>query len=314
MSRANPRPFSGPGADAVPFTPPGLQTANGPETMTENEQATIGQSVLEFYRALPFNTRQSAADHAREIRDRNAIESYPVLPPLLCDRVPAVLEVGCGTGWLSNGIAYHYRCPVVGLDFNPVAIERARAVAGELGVTPTFEVADLFEWTPETPFPLVISLGVLHHTSDCIGAMRRLCTRFVADGGHALIGLYHEFGRRPFLDHFASLKAKGASEDELLARFRALHDRLTDETHLRSWFRDQVLHPHESQHTLEEIMPVLEGCGMTLQSTSLNRFQPFVAVDELFTREKEYAAIAAERLAAGGYFPGFFVVLVRKTA
>ena len=207
----------------------------------ENEQPSVGQSVLAFYRVLPFNYRQSVADHAREIKDRNAIPSYPVLPPLLETPDMRVLEIGCGPGWLSNGIAHHYGCPVTGLDFNPVAVERAQAVAEELAVNSEFQVADLFLWSPENPYPLVVSLGVLHHTDDCQGAVRRLCNDFTAPGGHVLIGLYHEPGRRPFLDHFAGMKAAGASEDEMLDRFRELDSHIKDETHLMSWFRDQVL-------------------------------------------------------------------------
>lgn len=278
------------------------------------DERAIGQTVLEFYKALPFNYRQSVADHAREIRARDAIAAYPVLPPLLGDPAARVLEIGCGTGWLTNGIAYHYACPVLGLDFNPVAVERASAVAAELEVGSQFQVADLFTWEPDAPYPLVISLGVLHHTTDCAGAVRRLGGEFVSPGGHLLVGLYHEPGRRPFLDHFRAMKAAGASEDEMQDRFRELDSRITEDTHLQSWFRDQVLHPHETQHTLREMVAVIEACGMTLASTSINRFQPFESVDELYGQEQDYARIATERLAADEYFPGFFVFLARKTA
>lgn len=278
------------------------------------DERAIGQSVLEFYKALPFNYRQSVAEHAREIRARDAIAVYPVLPPLLGDPEVSVLEIGCGTGWLTNGIAYHYGRPALGLDFNPVAVERASAVAAELGVGSEFLTADLFTWAPDAPYPLVISLGVLHHTTDCAGAVRRLGGEFVAAGGHLLVGLYHQPGRRPFLDHFQAMKAAGASEDEMQDRFRELDSRITEDTHLQSWFRDQVLHPHETQHTLKEMVPVIEACGMTLEATSINRFQPFESVDELYRQEQDYARIGAERLAAGEYFPGFFVFLARKTA
>jgi 2-polyprenyl-3-methyl-5-hydroxy-6-metoxy-1,4-benzoquinol methylase len=279
----------------------------------ENQQLSVGQSVLEFYRVLPFNYRQSVAEHADEIKSRNAILSYPVLPPLLEKPDMRVLEIGCGPGWMSNGIAHHYGCPVTGLDFNPVAVERAQAVAEELGVNSEFQVADLFHWSPDTPYPLVVSLGVLHHTDDCQGAVRRLCNDFTAPGGHVLIGLYHEPGRRPFLDLFAAMKAAGAGEDEMLERFRELDSHIKDETHLMSWFRDQVLHPHETQHTLKEMVALIEDCGMTLEYTSINRFQSFETAEDLYAQELGYADIAAEKLAAGQYFPGFFVFLARKS-
>ena len=43
---------------------------NVQEQRMENEQPSVGQSVLAFYRVLPFNYRQSVAEHAREIKDR----------------------------------------------------------------------------------------------------------------------------------------------------------------------------------------------------------------------------------------------------
>ena len=137
--------------------------------------------------------------------------------------------------------------------------------------------------------------------------------RFTAPGGHTLIGLYHAYGRKPFLEHFAAMKADGASEEALLDRYRQLHPSYTNETHLRSWFRDQVLHPHETQHTLAELLPVMAKCGMTLEATSINRFGPIDSIDAVVAQEKSYEGIAEERLREGKYFPGFFVVLARKT-
>ena len=108
------------------------------------------------------------------------------------------------------------------------------------------------------------------------------------------------------------MKADGANEDEMLERFRELDSHIKDETHLMSWFRDQVLHPHETQHTLKEMVGLIDDCGMTLESTSINRFQPFDSADDIYVQEQGYADLAAERLTAGQYFPGFFVFLARK--
>lgn len=283
------------------------------DTAGEGRPVTFANpDVLAFYKELPFNLRDSAADHAAQIRRENAAESYPPLPPLLT-KATTVLDVGCGPGWLANTIAFHYGCRVQAVDFNPVAIERARAVAAALGVKVSFAVADLF-LHEIAPVDVVVSVGVLHHTDDCVAAVRRVCTAFVKPGGHALIGLYHAYGRRPFLDHFRAMQAKGASEAEMLARYRSLHSWLKDETHLISWFRDQVLHPRETQHTLEEMVPVLEESGMRLVSTSINKFQPFKDARELYTLEPGYADLAAERLKQGKYFPGFFVMLAKKEA
>jgi 2-polyprenyl-3-methyl-5-hydroxy-6-metoxy-1,4-benzoquinol methylase len=211
--------------------------------------------VLEFYKSLPFNYSDSVETQVKAIRQRDSVLAYPILPPLLGKEV-SVLEVGCGTGWMSNAISFYYKSSVLGIDFNPVAIARSKEVSQAMKLTTTFEVADLFTYQLKTPRDLVISLGVLHHTNNCPAAVQRICWDFVRPGGHVMIGLYHKYGRQPFLDHFQQMKERGATEKEMLARYQEIHP-LKNETQLTSWFRDQVLHPHETQHTLAEMLPIL---------------------------------------------------------
>src|SRR6476620_8403981 len=85
-------------------------------------------AVLEFYRTLPFNIRESVEGSVEVIRQTDHVAAYPVLRPLMRAGL-RVLDVGCGTGWFSNSLAYHHHANVTGLDFNPVASERANAVA-----------------------------------------------------------------------------------------------------------------------------------------------------------------------------------------
>lgn len=249
---------------------------------------------------------------AAEIRSRDPILEYPQLVPLLGPGT-AVLDVGCGTGWFGNALAYHYDCPIVGIDFNPVAVEFARRTAAALGVESTFHPADLFLWEPEAKFDVVVSLGVLHHTNDCEAALDRLLRVFVRPRGHALVGLYHRYGRRPFLEHFDRLRSAGASEAQLYEEFRTLFgSQPVDADHCRSWFRDQVLHPHETQHTLRELLPVIQRSGAAVVSTSLNGFQPVTDWTSVLDAEPAQETVGLARLAARRYFPGFFVVLLKQ--
>lgn len=277
-----------------------------PETFADPE-------VLAFYKELPFNIRGDARQQAEAIRNGNPMARYaPMLPCL--HREARVLDVGCGAGTLINSVGYHHGCAVAGIDFNPGAIRRAAEVARLLGLDrATFLAEDLFLYEPEAPFDLVISHGVLHHTRNCLAAVRRICSRFVRPGGLALIGLYHLHGRRPFLDYFAGLRASGATLDAMKAEYARLHPQVAgDETLLLSWFRDQTMHPHETQHTLAELLEVFAETGMGLMATSINRFQPFSSVEELLTIEQELGEAGRRALAEGRYYPGFFDVVARK--
>lgn len=274
----------------------------------------VSERVLAFYAGLAFNRHATPAAAASDIRRHDPLAAYPILRRLVGDGM-RLLDVGCGTGWFANGLKL--RCPaaaVTGIDFNPAAIGFAQAVASELQVDTRFSAADLFAYEAGHRFELVVSIGALHHTGDCHGAIRRLARDLLAPGGHLFVGLYHLHGRAPFLAHFADLAALGADEETLLARYRALHPRATDDTHLRSWFRDQVQHPHETQHTLAELMPVLEAAGLALVATSLNGFAPVADLPALLAAEPRQREIATERLQQGRFYPGFFLVLAKAAA
>ena len=78
-------------------------------------------SVLEFYKTLPFNYRDSVEDHAESILQKQIGDYYPFLDPYLKSR-SRVLDVGCGSGWFGNTVALHIKCLVEAIDYNPVAI------------------------------------------------------------------------------------------------------------------------------------------------------------------------------------------------
>lgn len=283
--------------------------------MTDGTGLSARPDVRAFYNSGPFNLRESPERHAASLRAGNSLLDYPPLVAALADQ-PRVLDVGCGTGWLVNGVSLRYGCAAHGIDASTVAIARARSVAGLLGVASSFEVADLFAYRPQERYGLVTSMGVLHHTDDCRAALSHLGKSFVGEDGAMFIGLYHAWGRRPFLAHFETLKRQRAGEESMFAAFRRLwrgagrNDR--DEALLRSWFQDQVLHPHETSHTLGEFLPLLDELGYELVSTSINRFGPPPGRDALPALEKQLELAGEKALAEGRYFPGFFAFMARR--
>ncbi|MEW5692972.1 MAG: class I SAM-dependent methyltransferase [Candidatus Hydrogenedentota bacterium] len=267
--------------------------------------------VLNFYKSLPFNCRSNLEEEINAVYKRTTNDLYPGLSKLL-GRDVSVLEIGCGTGWLCNSISYLFNASVTGIDFNPVAINIAKEVAKAMKLSTSFSEQDLFLYEPLKPFDVVISFGVLHHTNNCKLAVRILCEKFVRCGGHVMIGLYHKYGRQPFLEYFNNMKINGATEEDMLKRYRQLQSHVKDDRQILSWFYDQVLHPYETQHTLEEMLPVLDDTGMDLISTSINHFKPIKTLKELIDMEKEYYEIAMHHLKNKQYFPGFFIFLAQK--
>ena len=96
-----------------------------------------------------------------------------------------------------------------------------------------------------------------------------------------------------------------------LEKYKELH-KLSNAKHLYSWFRDQVLHPHETQHTFEEISPILKDNGYEIFSTSINRFENHNTDEEIINMEKDLEEYGRNKLNDKIYYPGFFIVIAKK--
>ena len=90
------------------------------------------------------------------------------------------------------------------------------------------------------------------------------------------------------------------NEDKMFERYCELDSRFTDETHLRSWFRDQVLHPHETTHTMKEMTELLNECNMEVIYTTVEN------------EEETYYDLGKKYLKDNMYYPGFFMFIARK--
>jgi SAM-dependent methyltransferase len=279
------------------------------------------RDVLEFYKKLPFNFSSNLSQAANDIlSSRLDILKYyvPIAEELFLDDRIRVLELGCGTGWLSILLAHYYGCSVTGVDFNPVAIEQAgklnEMVHPDKPSNPDFEVADLFLFDAPA-FDIVISHGVLHHTDNCMQGIRKACG-LTKKQGHIIIGLYNRFGRKPFLDYFRSLKERNSNEEELFKAYRKLDERHGHDTTLaRSWFYDQVLHPHETQHTITEVVEVFSECGVKMIATSLDSYaaKPETDMQALLAKERKMYDAGVKAIEEGRYFTGYFVVVGEHT-
>lgn len=273
----------------------------------------VSESVRRFYELMPFNYHDSIETAARRLA-KNPIMAYPDLDALLQGkRVGNIVEIGCGTGWAANAIALHYSKQVTAVDMTEKALERAREVSCRVGTEKQvqFVHSDLFEFNPGERFDLVMSIGVLHHTYDCRHAFRHV-SQLAGDNGHLFFGLYHLYGRRAFLNMFRDIIAR-EGEEAALSRYADLNPDMPDETHLRSWFRDQVMHPCETQHTLEEVLEWLDEDGFELLTTSINRYGDISDRKALIAVETSYEALSERRnRVENRFFPGFFTILAKR--
>ncbi len=100
------------------------------------------------------------------------------------------LDLACGSGrnavWLAQ-----QGWSVVGADFSDVALDQARALAGERGIEVEWVEADLREWAPPPrAFDLVVLL-YLQLPADELRPIVRRAAGAVADGGTMLVVGHH---------------------------------------------------------------------------------------------------------------------------
>jgi SAM-dependent methyltransferase len=114
------------------------------------------------------------AEHA-EVEDRWCWVQTPRVQHLLRDRYTrriagwvrpgdTVVEVGCGTGWLTILLAEAGVHDLVGIDFSPEQVERARQAAAAAGADVTFAVGGIEDLAAlGRPVDVVVLHAFLHH-------------------------------------------------------------------------------------------------------------------------------------------------------
>ncbi len=277
----------------------------------------VTEDVKAFYEETPFPDYDEFDSVDSLIRKAR----QGLFANLLDDQVPpgtTVLECGCGTGQLSNFLSVANR-NVFGTDLclNSLRLGERFRTDNQLERIRFLQMNLFRPAFREGAFDLVISSGVLHHTSDPRLAFESIAS-LVKPGGYVLIGLYHRYGRlvtdlrrlifRVTRDRFTSLDPNLRKGGFTPAKRRA-------------WLMDQYKHPHESKHTIGEVLGWFEQSGFDfVKSIPRSRpFRPFSRDESLF--EPEAAGSSFERLAVelgmilrGSREGGFFVMVGRRRA
>lgn len=268
--------------------------------------------VLKFYQKLPFNVYGDLSLAEDQIKKFDPLSVYPELKKIFKNyKKLKIIDYGCGGGWLVNSLAYHHgnKVDVTGVDFNSIVIKYANQIKKKLNLKSNFFSSDIFKFNDKKKYDLVVSLGVLHHTNNCHEAIKYIC-KSGNKSSFLFLGLYHKYGRKAFLDYFNNISH--LPTEIKFNKYKELHKNITDEKKLYSWFRDQVLHPHETQHTFKEIAQLLIKEGYQILSCSLNKFKKIENLETIFSKEKDQYKYSVNKLKKKEYFPGFFITIAKK--
>ncbi len=120
---------------------------------------------------------------------------------LLVDPALSYLDVGCGMGRLSLGLAAAGARKVTGIDILGRNIAEATKLSDSLlpaEQRPTFVHADIHDWTPAEQFDVIIALGALEHIHNQARFLEIL-PRMLKPGGRCFVSI--EPFHSPFGDH-----------------------------------------------------------------------------------------------------------------
>ncbi|MEA3232317.1 MAG: carbamoyltransferase C-terminal domain-containing protein, partial [Thermodesulfobacteriota bacterium] len=227
-----------------------------------------------------------------------------------------VLEVGCGTGQLTNFLGSSCR-RVIGTDMCLNSLKLGEAFRQDQGLNRVrFLQMNLFRTALcNEQFDLVICNGVLHHTADPYGGFKSIL-QLVKPGGHILIALYNRYGRlatdiRRFLFRLTGGRARWI--DPILRQKGLSQGRQS------AWFADQYQHPHESKHTIGEVLKWFDENDLEFASAvpSARPFSPPLGEQNIFEPGDRGTAwdhfiVQTKEIISNSREGGFFVMIARK--
>jgi SAM-dependent methyltransferase len=275
----------------------------------------VTDMVKAFYEETPFpdyddiESRESLIARARQGLFAAALDEQ------LPDRA-IVLEAGCGTGQLTNFLGLSWRRRAFGGDVCLNSLRLANGFRERYRIAnAAFLQMNLFR----PPFrddsvDVVISNGVLHHTGDARAGFEALL-RKLKPGGLILIGLYNSYARLPALWRRRLFERFGPAAYFL---DRRLNSAQVNEGRRQAWFREQYRHPHETRHSVDEVLGWFDAGGVDfLSSVPAADGSPFSPATRLFEPHPKgsatvRAATQLQMLLTGGRDGGLFIMIGRR--
>jgi len=214
--------------------------------------------VQQFYNKTPFPDYELDRFNSKEdLR----LFAYP-FAQILDRSIPAdasIIDVGTGTGQLSAFLSLRRKC-VYGIDFSDTSLNKAKALKEKLNLDSLhLKKIDIMDKKQigcirEGQFDCVLCLGVLHHTENAYQAFMNIMP-LLKPNGMIAIGLYNSIGRMPLKIRILCAKTIFKNNQKVKDWFIKMQiGNVEDKERARGWWNDQYLHPHETTHTVGEVL------------------------------------------------------------
>lgn len=213
--------------------------------------------VQQFYNNTPFPDYELARFDKKEDLKNSACPFTKLLDRSILENA-SVIDVGTGTGQLSAFLSLR-RKRVWGIDFSDASLDKANLLKQKLGLkTLHLRKIDILDTKQVESigmkFDYVLCLGVLHHTENAYQGFKNIL-KLLKPQGYIAIGLYNKLGRIPLRIRRTLVKTFFKNNDKIKERFIKMQiGEVQDKERARGWWNDQYLHPHETTHTIGEVL------------------------------------------------------------
>ncbi len=230
---------------------------------TTFEEEGVRKTMQKFYEAHTFPGYDDI-DSPAVLMDKAQKSAFGLWVDQAIPPMATVLEVGCGTGQMTNFLGLVPTRTVIGVDMSLPSLKLGHAFKERFGLrNVVFAQGNIFAMPiAENSVDVLICSGVLHHTPDPKGGFQNLL-RLVKPGGHILIGLYNTYARIPLglrKTFFTVTKGSCRWIDAHMRR------RDVDQSKKEIWFADQYQNPHESWHSVDEVLGWFDESGVKFLS------------------------------------------------
>lgn len=240
---------------------------------SEGEGADVTSRVQSFYEENPFPNYDGLQDFGQLVKKgQNNPFSATLLESIGYNKL--ILECGCGTGQLSHFLQCNNN-DVLGIDMSLSSLGLAieHKTRNQL-IRASFCQMNIFNLAlKDDVFDVVISHGVLHHTYDAEKAFAQI-VRKVKPGGVVMIGLYNRYGRLPTWLRSKFIGLLGPRIDYVI------RTQIRDARKAETWIKDQYYNPHETWHSIDEVLRWFAKNNVTF----LNCSPPILGTDAETTK------------------------------
>ncbi len=247
--------------------------------MAKNKNKENEMLVKQLYENYPYPCRQNISE--KKVKQYVQWVSSIFGKELSFWKGKSILELGCGTGELANGLAL-CGARVHAIDFSSNSIKKAKEISKKLGTKVTFKQKNILEFKSKEKYDVVIALGSLHHTINARkgfhnGAMT------IKKNGFVIIGLYNKFARfRHRVKRFVIWLLCGKNIEKRIVFGKRLFGGIES----KAWLADKYGQVHESYHSVKEIKKWFKEEGISFIASKPKSTIPFLGEIKWFFEKK----------------------------